>query len=160
MLLQNDPFFNAVLNRFASGAAGTHAVAPMDAYRRGSDVWVHIDLPGVAADSLDISVERSVLTVTGERWWKRHDGDQVYLADRTQGRFQRQVHLGDGLDTEQIEADYADGVLTLRIPVAEKAKPRKISISARTNEPSIEATEVVEAAGDSAQAAAADAPSA
>ncbi len=131
MLLQNDPLFNAVFNRLttASGGAGT-AVAPMDAYRRGADVWVHLDLPGVAADSIDITVERNVLTVTGERFWKRQDGDQVYLSDRTQGRYHRQVHLGDGLDADAIEADYHDGVLTLRIPVAEKAKPRKITVSA------------------------------
>jgi HSP20 family protein len=112
----------------------------MDAYRRGSDIWVHIDLPGVAADSLDINVERSVLTVSGERWWERQDGDQVYLNDRSQGRFRRQVHLGDGLDAERIEADYQDGVLTLRIPVAESAKPRKIEV--KSGSPAIEAETV------------------
>ena len=136
MLLQNDPFFNSVFNRLASGSP-SHTVVPMDAYRRGSDVWVHLDLPGVAADSLDISVERNVLTVAGERWWERREGDHVYVNDRTQGRFRRQVHLGDGLDAENIEADYADGVLTLRIPVAEAAKPRKIVVQAST--PVIEA---------------------
>ena len=132
MLLQNDPFFHNVLNRLASPASSSTSqfVPPMDAYRRGSDVWVHLDLPGVAADGLDISVERSVLTVSGERGWERPDGDQVYVNDRSQGRFHRQVHLGEGLDAENIEADYHDGVLTLRIPVAEKAKPRKIEIKA------------------------------
>ena len=131
VLLQNDPFFNAVFNRLASQpVVESQNVAPMDAYRRGSDVWVHLDLPGVAADTLDINVERNVLTVTGERWWERQEGDQIYVSDRTQGRFRRQVHLGDGLDAEAIEADYNDGVLTLRIPVAEKAKPRKITIKA------------------------------
>ncbi len=128
MLLQNDPFFNAVFNRLAPTAGSS--VAPMDAYRRGSDVWVHLDLPGVAADTIDINVERSVLTVTGERFWDRQEGDRVYVSDRIQGRYHRQVHLGDGLDPEGIEADYHDGVLTLRIPVAEKAKPRKITVRA------------------------------
>lgn len=146
MILQNDPFFSAVLNRFAvpSSSASTANVAPMDAYRRGSDVWVHLDMPGVAADSLDISVERNVLTVTGERYWDREEGDQVYLSDRTQGRYSRQVHLGDGLDTESIEADLHDGVLTLRLPVAEKAKPRKITV--RAGEPAVngEPAEVIE----------------
>ena len=137
MLLQNDPFFNAVMNRFANVSSPGHAVPPMDAYRRGSDVWVHLDLPGVAADSLDISVERNVLTVSGERWWESQDGDHLYVNDRAQGRFQRQVHLGDGLDAEAIEADYHDGVLTLRIPVAEKAKPRKITV--RSGGPAIDA---------------------
>lgn len=130
MLLQNDPFFNAVFNRLVAGdEAGGYFHPPMDAYRRGSDVWVHLDVPGIAADSIDINVERNVLTVTGERIWRREEGDQVYLSDRRQGRFRRQVHLGDGLDAEHIEADYADGVLTLRIPVAERAKPRKISVT-------------------------------
>lgn len=140
MLLQNDPFFNSVLSRFAAAETGrtNGFVAPMDAYRRGSDVWVHLDLPGVAADSLDISVERSVLTVSGERGWDRREGDQVYVNDRSQGRFHRQVHLGDGLDAENIEADYQDGVLTLRIPVAEKAKPRKVVVN--TGAPVIETT--------------------
>jgi HSP20 family protein len=128
MLLQNDPFFNAVLDRLTAPATSGYLAAPMDAYKRGSDIWVHLDLPGVAADSLDINVERNVLTVTGERWWERQEGDQVFLNDRSQGRFRRQVHLGDGLDAEHIEADYQDGVLTLRIPVAESAKPRRIAI--------------------------------
>ena len=146
MLLQNDPFFNAVLSRFGSPNPNTHVVPAMDAYRRGSDVWVHIDLPGVAADSLDINVERNVLTVTGERWWERQESDHLYLNDRNQGKYRRQVHLGDGLDTDGIEADYHDGVLTVRIPVAEKAKPRKISIKANSglgSEPQIETETVV-----------------
>lgn len=131
MLLQNDPFFNTVFNRLATTPASPSTLVPaMDAYRRGSDVWVHLDLPGVAADSLDISVERNVLTVAGERYWDRQEGDHLYVNDRAQGRYRRQVHLGDGLDAEAIEADYHDGVLTLRIPVAEKAKARKITVNA------------------------------
>lgn len=148
MLLQNDPFFNAMFNRLAGPAPSTPFVAPMDAYRRGSDVWVHLDIPGVAADSLDISVERNVLTVTGERWADRREGDHYYMNDRAQGRFRRQVHLGDGLDAEHIEADYTDGVLTLRIPVAETAKPRKISVKAGS--PAID-TEAVPAEANPAE---------
>ncbi len=101
---------------------------PMDAYKRGNDLWVDIDLPGVAADSVDINVERNVLTVSAQRNWERKDGDQVYLAERHRGTFRRQVHLGDGLDADRIEARYNDGVLTLRIPVAEQAQPRKIQV--------------------------------
>jgi HSP20 family protein len=147
--MQNDPFFNAVFNRIAPVAAGGTFVAPMDAYRRGSDVLVHLDAPGVAADSLDINVERNVLTVTGERWADHRDGDQAYLGERAQGRFRRQVNLGDGLDAEHIEADYSDGVLTLRIPVAETAKPRKIIVKA--NAPVID-TEAVPASDEQASA--------
>ncbi|WP_116995753.1 Hsp20/alpha crystallin family protein [Desertimonas flava] len=130
MLLQNDSFrdINAWFDQLAGRSSGQRPM-PMDAYKRGDDLWVHIDLPGVAADSIDIDVERNVLTVTAERSWHRQDGDQIYLSERHRGAFRRQVHLGDGLDSDRIEADYHDGVLTLRIPVAEIAKPRKIAIN-------------------------------
>ena len=146
MLLQNSPFrdFDTIFDQLSGRPAGTTSAMAMDAYRRGSDVWVHLDLPGVAADSLDISVERNVLTVTGERGWERQEGDRVYLNERRQGTFRRQVTLGEGLDADGIEADYTDGVLTLRVPVAEKAQPRKIQItgSGRTalSEESVETT--------------------
>ena len=138
MLFNNDPFrdFDTVFRRL--GATSTSHAMPMDAYRRGEDVWVHVDLPGVSADSLDINVERNVLTISAERDWAPEEGDRSYLAERTRGSFRRQVHLGDGLDAAQIEADLSDGVLTLRIPVAEKAKPRKISIGVG-NQAAIEA---------------------
>ena len=128
MLIQNDPLrdFDGWLSRLSGRNANT---IPMDAYRRDGDVWVHIDLPGIANDSLDISVERNVLTVSAERDWQRQDGDRVYLAERSRGTYRRQVHLGEGLESEAIEADFHDGVLTLRIPVAEKAQPRKITVN-------------------------------
>lgn len=144
MLVMNSPFreldtlFDQISGR---GQAPAGNSMPMDAYRRDADVWVHLDLPGVAADSLDVSVERNVLTVTGERNWQRQDGDQMYLNERRRGTFRRQVTLGDGLDAEAIEADYTDGVLTLRLPVAEKAQPRKITVNSATTPttPAIEA---------------------
>ncbi len=126
MLMQNDPF-DLFFRGLGVKGESDHRME-MDAYRRGSDVWVHIDLPGVAADSVDISVERSVLTVTAERKLHRQDGDQRYLTERAHGTFRRQVHLGENLDVSGIEADFADGVLTLRIPVSEQAKARKIAI--------------------------------
>ncbi|MDW3220630.1 MAG: Hsp20/alpha crystallin family protein [Acidimicrobiales bacterium] len=127
MLFNNDPFreFDTVFRRLGTGSS--HPM-PMDAYRRGEDVWVHVDLPGVPEDSLDINVERNVLTIAAERDWAPEEGDRHYLNERARGSFRRQVHLGEGLDAEGIEADLTDGVLSLRIPVAEKAKPRKISI--------------------------------
>lgn len=129
MLFNNDPFrdYDTVFRRL--GTTGTSHPMPMDAYRRGEDVWVHVDLPGVAAESLDINVERNVLTISAERNWASEEGDRTYLNERTAGSFRRQVHLGEGLDPEHIDADLTDGVLTLRIPVAERAKPRKISIT-------------------------------
>ncbi len=137
MLIQHDPFndFDRLFSRLGTGPSGPLTM-PMDAYRRGEDVWVHIDLPGVAADSLDINVERSVLTVSAERNWQREDSDQMYLAERPRGAYRRQVHLGDGLNVEDIEANFSDGVLTLRIPVAEVAKPRKINVG--TTQPTLD----------------------
>lgn len=110
----------------------------MDAYRRGEDVWVHIDLPGITADSIDIDVERSVLTVSAERNWQREEGDQVYMTERKRGKFHRQVHLGDSLDVDGIEADFADGVLTLRIPVSARAKPKKIEVGKSSDRSAID----------------------
>lgn len=131
MLLQNSAFrdFDSFFDQLSS-RSDTSRPAPMDAYRRGDDIWVHIDLPGVAADSIDISVERNVLTIVGERNAQREEGDRLYVSERHQGTFRRQVTLGDGLEGDSVEADYHDGVLTLRIPVAAKAKPRKIEVNA------------------------------
>ena len=132
MLLQNSPFreLDALFNqRDVRNAQVAGRPTPMDAYRRGDNVWVHLDLPGVAADSIDISVERNVLTVAAERSYQREEGDRVYFDERHQGAFRRQVSLGDGLAADAIEADYTDGVLTLRIPVAAQAKPRKINVT-------------------------------
>lgn len=130
MLFNNDPFrdFDVFFDRRGTRSGLGHTM-PIDAYRRGDDVWVHVDLPGVAPDSLDLSVERNVLSIVAERNWQFEDGDRTYFAERPRGTFRRQVHLGEGLDGESIEADFSDGVLTLRIPIAEKAKPRKISIT-------------------------------
>ena len=132
VLFQNDPLrdFDAFFDRLGGRPRSAAGSAPMDAYRRGDDVWVHIDLPGVAADSIDITIERNVLTVTATRDWVTEDGDRLYVNERHRGTVTRQVHLGDSLDGEAVEADHRDGVLTLRIPVAEKAQPRKIEVSA------------------------------
>jgi HSP20 family protein len=145
MMIQTDPFrdLDTLFSRFSSRQSNASGVMPMDAFRRGSDVWVHIDLPGVKADSLEITVERNVLTVSAERTWQRQESDQAYFGERYQGSFRRQIQLGDGLDLEHLEADLHDGVLTVRIPVAEKAKPRKIEVNRSGSSPeSIEATSV------------------
>jgi HSP20 family protein len=126
MLLQFDPFRE--LDRRSAPAL------PMDAVRRGDTVHVFLDLPGVAADSIDVEVERNVLTVKAERSWAREEGDQVLAGERRQGSFVRRLLLGDTLDGERVEADYVDGVLSLTIPVAETAKPRKVAVGAGTVE--------------------------
>lgn len=117
---------------------------PMDAYRNGDTVVVHFDLPGVDPASIDLEFERQTLTVSAERSWRPVDGDQLLATERIHGKFQRQILLGDGLDTERMHATYEHGVLTVTIPVAERAKPRKIDVavsgqsSIGVGEPSIE----------------------
>lgn len=128
MLMRTDPFRD--LDRFAQqifGTAARPAVMPMDAWRDGENFVVEFDLPGVDADSLDIDIERNVVTVRAER--PALDPNREMLAtERPRGVFSRQLVLGENLDTDKIEASYREGVLRLQIPVAEKAKPRKISV--------------------------------
>lgn len=102
---------------------------PMGAYRQGEEFVVHFDLPGVDTESIDLDVERNVLTVKAEREHDLADTADVQVAERPRGVFSRQLFLGDTLDIERIAASYDAGVLTLRIPVAERAKPRKIEIT-------------------------------
>jgi HSP20 family protein len=103
---------------------------PMDAIRKGDEFLIQMDLPGVDADSVDLTVEDNVLTVKVERPAPELEDDtQALVAERPYGTFTRQLVLGDQLDTERIEASYSDGVLTLRVPVAAHAQPRKISVS-------------------------------
>ncbi len=149
----NSPFagFESFLESLGSPRLSSGG-APLDVYRRGEDVWVHVDLPGVAADSIDIDVERNVLTVSAERKWMPVEGDQVYRSERKQGTFRRQLQLGQGLDTDSIEADYHDGVLTLRVPVAERAKPRKITVNTSTVPTVSEPTPETATAGEAAAA--------
>jgi HSP20 family protein len=101
---------------------------PMDAWREGEDFVVAFDLPGVNVDSVDIDVERNVLTVKAERPDPVGEGTELIASERPRGVFSRQLILGDALDTDGVKANYDAGVLTLRIPVAEKAKPRRIEI--------------------------------
>jgi HSP20 family protein len=129
VLMRTDPFRD--LDRWTQqvlGTAARPAVMPMDAWREDDKFIVEFDLPGVKTDSLDLDVERNVLTVRAER----PDLDQnreMVSAERPRGVFSRQLFLGENLDTDRIEASYHDGVLRLAIPVAEKAKPRRIEIN-------------------------------
>ncbi|MEU2411847.1 Hsp20/alpha crystallin family protein [Mesorhizobium sp. B2-3-3] len=133
MLMRTDPFRE--LDRLAqqlTGASGTWSkpsAMPMDAWREGEEYVIALDLPGVAKDAIDVDVERNMLTVKAERRPVVTDENvQVELSERPLGAFSRQLVLADTLDTERIRADYDAGVLTLRIPIAERAKPRKIAI--------------------------------
>jgi HSP20 family protein len=135
MLMRTDPFRE--LDRLTQqlfGASGTWsqpAPMPMDAYREGDEYVIALDLPGISPEAIDIDVERNMLTVKAERRpVTKADNAQMELSERPLGVFSRQVMLADTLDVEHIKADYDAGVLTLRIPIAERAKPRKISIGA------------------------------
>lgn len=101
---------------------------PLDAYRRGTEFKAHLDLPGVDPDSIELTVERDVLTVRATRSWIRAEGDQVQVAERAQGEFGRQLFLGKWLNHDDITATYENGVLTITLPLAEQAKPRKVEI--------------------------------
>jgi HSP20 family protein len=132
MLMRTDPFRELDrLTQQVFGAAGTQArpsVMPMDAWREGETFVIEFDLPGVDPDSIDLDVERNVLTVKAERRTREGDTEMI-AAERPRGVFSRQLILGDTLDTTNVTAGYEAGVLTLRIPIAEKAKPRKIVIN-------------------------------
>lgn len=133
MLMRTDPFreLDRLTQQFL-GVAGTWSrpsAMPMDAYREDSEYVVAFDLPGVSPDSIDVDVERNMLTVKAERRpLAKAENVQMELSERPLGVFSRQIVLADTLDTENIQADYDAGVLTLRIPIAERAKPRKIAI--------------------------------
>ncbi|MFE8009447.1 Hsp20/alpha crystallin family protein [Streptomyces sp. NPDC057418] len=130
MLMRTDPFRE--LDRLAQQITGTWSkpsAMPMDAYRDHDEYIVAFDLPGVPRDAIDIDVERNMLTVRAERRPPQKAEDvQMELSERPLGIFSRQIVLADTLDTENIQADYETGVLTLRIPIAQRAKPHKISI--------------------------------
>ena len=130
MLLRTaDPFrdFDRLTQQLL-GTTSRPAVMPMDAWREGDSFVIEFDLPGVSAETIDLDVERNVLTVRAERRLQADKDIELIAAERPRGIFSRQVILGDALDTDKIEASYQAGVLRLTIPVAEKAKPRKISI--------------------------------
>jgi HSP20 family protein len=141
MLVRTDPF--QALDRLAQQFFGTGltqpAAMPMDAYRDGDQFVVHFDLPGVDPESLEVDVQHNVLTVKAERTTDTGQNVQKVISERPVGSFSRQLFLGDNLDTDHIEAGYDAGVLTLRIPVAEQAKPRKIAISGGTERQAINA---------------------
>jgi HSP20 family protein len=141
MLMRSDPFRE--LDRFAQEAFGTRmhpSVMPMDAYREDDHFVVRFDLPGVDTSSIDLTVEENVLTVSAERQWEAGENQQILASERPQGNFRRQLFLGEGLDTEGVEAGYDNGVLTVTIPVAAQAKARKVEVTSGGAAKQIEAS--------------------
>lgn len=129
MLIRTDPFRDLDrLTRQVLGTVTRPAAMPMDAYREDDSFYVHFDLPGVQAGSIVLTVEHNVLTVEAERMPAKTGGAEMIIAERPSGMFSRQLFLGEALDTEHIAAEYAAGVLTLRIPVRESAKPHTIHV--------------------------------
>jgi len=136
MLMRTDPFrdFDRLAQQLlGAGTTSRPAVMAMDAWREGDTFVVEFDLPGVHPETLDIDVERNVLTVKAERPAPRREAE-ILAAERPTGLFSRQLVLGDNVDLDRVQADYDAGVLRLSIPVAEKAKPRKIEIATGSKE--------------------------
>jgi HSP20 family protein len=133
MLMMSDPFrqFDRLTQQVLGTAARPAAMA-MDAWREDNQFVVAVDLPGVDPGSIDVNVEQNVLTIRAERKETLGEGVELIAAERPRGVFSRQLLLGETLDTENVKAGYDGGVLTVRIPVAEKAQPRKIEVTAGT----------------------------
>lgn len=140
MLMLNDPFRQ--LDRLAQQVLGTTAhpaAMPMDVWREGDEIVVALDLPGVEVDSVDVDVERNVLTVRAERKDPAGEGTDMVASERPRGVFSRQLVLGETLNTDHVHASYDAGVLKVRIPVLEEAKPRKIEIQSGGQQQQIKA---------------------
>ena len=135
MLLRSDPFQD--LDRLTQQMFGTPAAPggmPIDAYRVGDEFIVELDLPGVNAETIDVTVEKRMLTITAERKRATTDGTQLLIGERPHGTFRRQLLLGDSLDVEHVAARYHDGVLTLSVPIAATAKARRVEIQHGEND--------------------------
>jgi HSP20 family protein len=133
LLTSIDPFvqeFERQFDRLSRQAAaqGNGALMPMDGVRRGDDVVLRFDLPGIDADSIEVTVDRGVLTVGARREEEYAEDERVFVRERVMGAFTRRVYLSEHLDAEKIEAAYSNGVLAVRIPVLERARPRKVEI--------------------------------
>lgn len=132
LLTSIDPFFQEFERQFDRGfdrlTRQSGAVMPMDGLRREDDVLLHFDVPGIDPDSIEVNVDRGVLTVSAERKDTYDKDDRLFVRERVMGTFTRRVYLSEHLDADAIEAAYSDGVLAVRIPVLERAKPRKVEI--------------------------------
>jgi HSP20 family protein len=135
-VIRFDPFqdFDRLTRQMLGTGRGPRSM-PMEAYRRGDQFFIHLDLPGVNPDDVDLTVERNVLSVRAERRSFWQEGDDVVVDETPQGTFSRQLFVGDNLDAGRLEASFDQGILTLTIPVAEQAKPRKVQIAAESRQP-------------------------
>ena len=129
MSISYDPFhhLDELRDQLISGGR-TPRSFPMDAYRRGEEFLVHLDLPGINPETVEVTVENQVLTISLERRFEQREGDEIIVSERPQGRFSRQLRLGSTIDTDRIAASYQDGVLTITLPVSERARPRQVPV--------------------------------
>ena len=134
LLTSSDPFageFDRLAQRVfgtTNGATGTRSVMRMDGIRRKDDVLLRFDLPGVDAGSIDVTVDRGVLTVSAHRSGEQAEGENPFIRERVTGSFVRRVRLSDQVDADTIDADYTNGVLTVRLPLLAQVQPRKVEI--------------------------------
>jgi len=128
MLMRFEPLRE--FNRSTEEPRGGHKVrqVPVDAFRRGEEFKVYLDLPGVDPDSIDLTIDKDLLSVSATRSWHRADGDEIQVQERAQGQLGRQLFLGESLDRDRITAIYRDGVLMITIPVSEKSKPKRVEV--------------------------------
>jgi HSP20 family protein len=142
MFIRFDPFREG--ERFTGDTSGQQRTrsrfVPIDVFRSGDAYVALLDLPGISPETIDLTVDKQVLTVTAERVDLKVDGAKTFVSERPTGRFTRQLRLGDGLDADGISASYENGVLKVSIPVVEQAKPRRVEIS--VSSPATVATEV------------------
>jgi HSP20 family protein len=126
-----DPF------RLTRNTLSQSAVMPLDGVRRESDVMLRFDVPGIDPDSIEVTVDRGVLSVSVKRQEERSENDRFFVRERTMGTFTRRVRLSENLNAEAVEAAYSNGVLEVRIPVLEQAKPRKIEVRQADAQPEL-----------------------
>jgi HSP20 family protein len=152
-LMRFDPFreLDRLTEQALAAGRGPRAM-PMEAFRRGDEFIVALDLPGVRPDDVDVTVERNVVTVRARRRPLRQEGDELLIDERPQGEFSRQLFLGDNLDTGRMQATFELGVLTLTIPVSEASKPRKVEIGSGGSERQTIETSSAETAGEQSSA--------
>ncbi len=127
LLTTFDPF--AEFHRALRTADGGHAAMRMDAIRREQEVELRFDLPGIDTDSIDVTVDRGVLTVSAQRAEEYAESEKPFVRERIMGTFTRRIRLSDAVDAEKISASYDAGVLRVRVPLQERALPRKVEVS-------------------------------
>jgi len=130
-VMRFDPFrdLDRLSEQIAGQLRGAPRSVPIDVYRRGDQFHIHLDLPGVDPDAIELTVEQNVLTIKAERHFNSQEGDEILVSERPQGTFTRQLMLAESLESDRLEASYDQGVLTITIPVAEHAKPRRVEIT-------------------------------